>query len=121
MIENVICDTGLVRGIGIYRSSDVTFAEDSTIKMRHLSAGSELWGEDTTQFGHPYNPSVAKPFHIRWVDHTNLTHSTDDGSATITKSFNSTLYSVPKQVCLLAEECTICTEMLRFSVKMQVS
>merc|ERR1712173_101117 len=55
---------------------------------------------DTTQFGHPYNPSVAKPFHIRWVDYTNLTHTTEDGSKDIAKSFNTTIYSAPKQITI---------------------
>merc|ERR1719295_1916016 len=96
VIENIVCDTGLVRAIGMYRQTDVTFAENSTLKIYHLSAGDNLYDTDTSTMGHPYNPSVAKPFHVRWTDWANLT----DAGAPITKSFNSTIVGAPKEVLI---------------------
>ena len=97
MIENIVCDTGLVRGIGMYRQTDITWEEGSTLTMYHLSAGLELYSTDTSALDHPYNPSVAKPFHVRWIDYTNLTENNEP----VTKSFNSTIISAPQQVCIL--------------------
>merc|ERR1719361_1674803 len=65
-IHDISCDTGLVRGIGMYTASHLTWGDDATVSVRNLNAGSGLYGVDTEEYDHPYNPSVAKPFHIVW-------------------------------------------------------
>merc|ERR550525_106468 len=72
-IGRLVCDTGLVRGIGMYRESHLTLADDSSLHMAGLSAGHESWSIDTDKFPHPYNPAVAKPFHVLWDSPTTLT------------------------------------------------
>ena len=46
-ISDLYCDTGLVRGIGMYRESELTFAADSTLTISGLSAGHVLYDEVT--------------------------------------------------------------------------
>jgi len=93
-IGGLVCDTGLVRGIGMYRQSQVFFSEDSTLNMHDFSAGHKLYGEDTSEYDHPYNPAVAKAFHVVWDDFDNETLT--DGF--VIKEFNSSIHSVPKTV-----------------------
>merc|ERR1719361_1728224 len=59
-IGGLVCDPGLVRGIGMYRQTQVFFTENSTLSMHDFSAGHKLYGEDTSEYDHPYNPAVAK-------------------------------------------------------------
>lgn len=93
-ISDLVCDTGLVRGVGMYRESTVTFAKGSTLEVSGLSAGHELYTEDTSAYAHPYNPSEAKPFHIQWVNDVNQTVMGE----TVTKVFNSSMTGHPEMV-----------------------
>merc|ERR1719334_1048443 len=93
-IGGLVCETGLVRGIGLYRQSQVFFAENSTLSMHDFSAGHKLYGEDTSEYDHPYNPATAKAFHVVWNDFDNETLET----GFIVKQFNSSIHSVPKTV-----------------------
>jgi len=71
-ICDLVCDTGLVRGVGMYRQSIVSFAEESTLKISGLSAGHELYTKDTSEYAKPYNPSEAKPFHFKETENVNI-------------------------------------------------
>merc|ERR1719447_843036 len=71
-ICDLICDTGLVRGVGMYRQTTLKFAEGSTLSISDLSAGHELYTEDTSEYAKPYNPSEAKPFHFTETESVNV-------------------------------------------------
>jgi hypothetical protein len=65
-IYDLTCDTGLVRGIGMYTSTELTFAEDSTLSFADFKAGEELYETDTSSLSMPYAPAKAYPMHIIW-------------------------------------------------------
>ena len=65
-IHDVVSDSGLVRGVGLYTRSKLTFGGDSKLSVYELSAGHSLYSKDTSRFAAPYNPTVAKPFHVLW-------------------------------------------------------
>jgi len=65
-IHDITCDTGLVRGMGLYTKSEMTFADDAVVTLYNFKAGYALSSVMTDYFKHPYNPSIAKPFHIIW-------------------------------------------------------
>ena len=67
-IHDITSATGLVRGIGMYTRSRVTFGASSKLQIYNLSAGYDLYGQDTNQLNRPYNPSVAKPVHVIWSE-----------------------------------------------------
>ena len=67
-IHDITSATGLVRGIGMYTRSRVTFGDSSKLQIYNLSAGYDLYGQDTNQLNRPYNPSVAKPVHVIWSE-----------------------------------------------------
>jgi len=66
-IHDLKSDTGLIRGIGVYTSTELTFDDDTTLSMSDFSAGHELYETDTDLLSAPYNPSVAKPIHVIWA------------------------------------------------------
>jgi len=74
VIDGISSATGLVRGVGLYTHSELTFGDESRLSVSDLSAGHSLYSMDTTTFTAPYNPSVAKPFHVIW----SLTNSRGD-------------------------------------------
>lgn len=90
-IHDVTCETGLVRGIGMYTKSYLKFASSSTLSMFNLNAGRSLYGVDTAGYAHPYNPSVAKPFHILW------SLESDNDNAT---TFDSVIEGEPDSISL---------------------
>ena len=59
----------------MYTKSYLSFDDDSTLKMYNLNAGRGLYGVETSEYNYPYNPSVAKPFHILW-EYTDKYNST---------------------------------------------
>jgi len=73
VLEDFECTTGLIRGIGMYTNSDVTWDSGSSLKMKNFNAGSELYDENTAAKPHPYAPSKANPFQILW------SHTDEDG------------------------------------------
>jgi len=87
-INGIVCDTGLVRGIGMYRQTTLTLDDGVSIKVSGLSAGQQLYNEETSNFTKPYNPSIAKPFHIMWTDSDNFTVNTEND---VLKTFNSSI------------------------------
>jgi len=93
-IGGLVCDTGLVRGIGMYRQSQIFFTENSTLNMHDFSAGHRLYGEDTSEYDYPYNPAESKAFHIIWNDFLN--QSLNEGY--VVKQFNNSIHSEPKTV-----------------------
>ena len=66
-IHGVVSDTGLVRGVGLYTHSELTFGEKAKVNVYELSAGNSLYSLDTSTLAAPYNPTVAKPFHVIWT------------------------------------------------------
>lgn len=66
-IYDLTSETGFVRGVGMYTESTLTVSQETKIKISELEAGSTLYDHDTSQFGHPYAPAMAKPFHILGV------------------------------------------------------
>lgn len=73
VIKDLECATGLVRGLGLYTHSDLTFGDESTLKIQNLNAGSALYDVDTDALPHPYAESKSKAMHVMW------THTDDDG------------------------------------------
>ena len=65
-IHDIVSDTGLVRGIGLYTHSELTIDDGTALEMNRFSAGHKLYDTETKELKHPYNPSEAKPFHILW-------------------------------------------------------
>jgi len=65
-IHDITCDTGLVRGIGLYTKSELNFSSDAIVTLYNFKAGYALSDVITDYYKHPYNPSIAKPFHIIW-------------------------------------------------------
>merc|ERR1712079_153370 len=72
VLSNLVCDTGLVRGFGMYRQNQLTFGESSTLHIYGLSAGQTLYSTDTAAYAPPYNPSEAKPFHVLWTEEATI-------------------------------------------------
>ena len=72
VIRDFECTTGLIRGLGLYTHSEVTFGDDSTLQIKNFNAGSELYDQNTVFLAHPYAQSKAKPMHILW------SHTDDD-------------------------------------------
>merc|ERR550525_1943432 len=97
-IEGLISDTGLAYAIGMYRETQITFSDDSTLAIKDLSAGHELYEEDTDSLAHPYNPSIAKPFHILWTDSARL--FTDGSGTKESVEFDSSLTGTPTEVTM---------------------
>ena len=62
-IRDIYSTTGLVRGIGLYTSSNVILS-DVNLEMYNLAAGITLYDIDTNELSHPYSPTIAKPFHV---------------------------------------------------------
>lgn len=73
VIKDLECATGMVRGLGLYTHSDLSFGAESRLKIQNLNAGSALYDVDTVALHHPYAQSKAKPLHVMW------THTDDDG------------------------------------------
>merc|ERR550525_1167333 len=71
-ITDLECATGMVRGLGLYTHTDLTFGDESTLKIQNMNSGSELYDVDTDALPHPYGQSKAKPLHVLW------THTDDD-------------------------------------------
>ena len=61
------CTTGMIRGLGFYTSSEVTFDSESTLKISNFNAGSSLYDINTKFLRHPYAQSKAKPIHALWT------------------------------------------------------
>ena len=72
----------------MYRQTTLTLEDGVSLKLSGMSAGHHLYNEETSEFDKPYNPSVAKPFHIMWTDSDNFTVNT---ASDITKTFNSSI------------------------------
>ena len=66
-IYDMTCQTGLVRGIGMYTSSKLRFV-DAKLSIHDLVAGVALNDVDTDSLPWPYNPAIAKPFHVIWSE-----------------------------------------------------
>merc|ERR1719361_302446 len=95
-IEGLISDTGLVRAIGMYRESQLTFSDESTLTISDLSAGYQLYEEDTDTFNPPYNPTEAKPFHVLWSN----TESLMVAGAYEDVEFDSTITGTPTELTI---------------------
>jgi len=72
----------------MYRQTELTLDAGLNLEISDLSAGHKLYGQDTSEYAHPYNPTVAKPFHIMWTDSDNFTVDTTDNVA---KTFNASI------------------------------
>lgn len=72
----------------MYRQTTLTLDDGVSVSVSGLSAGQQLYNEDTSAFNKPYNPSIAKPFHIMWTDADNFTVNTEDD---VLKQFNSSI------------------------------
>ena len=67
-IHDIVSDTGLVRGIGLYTHSELTIDDGAVLQMSRFSAGHNLYDTETKELKHPYNAAEAKPFHILWTE-----------------------------------------------------
>merc|ERR1711972_848627 len=56
-IHDLVCDTGLVRGIGMYTSTQLTFDDDTSLSFADFSAGDQLYETDVESLSTPYNPA----------------------------------------------------------------
>jgi len=95
-ISNLISDTGLVRAVGMYRGTELSFGDDSSLIIGDLSAGHELYGEDTSALSEPYNPTIAKPFHVLWSSSETMMV---DGEEVETE-WTSSIVGVPSQLTM---------------------
>jgi len=94
-VSSLVSDTGLVRGVGMYRQTELTLEEGLKLTVKDLSAGHKLYNEDTSDYSKPYNPTVAKPFHIMWANSENFTVDTVDN---VLKTFNASIIGEAKTV-----------------------
>jgi len=89
-IHDLKSDTGLIRGIGVYTSTQLTFDDDTSLSFADFSAGHELYETDTDAMDHPYAPSVAKPMHIVWAHYDSTAMDTFyakiNGAPTVTSA-----------------------------------
>ena len=69
-IHNLVSETGLVRGMGLYTNTRMVFDDDVTFSIHDLAAGTSLSEVDTDALSHPYAPAEAKPIHLLdyWSD-----------------------------------------------------
>jgi len=91
------CDTGLIRGIGMYTSTQVTFDEDTSLSFADFSAGDQLYDTDVESLSAPYNPAESKPMHIVWEHY----------DSTAGDTFYAKIYGEPAEysaTCLLGRE-----------------
>jgi len=65
-IHDLTSDTGLVRGVGMYTKSELTFAPNAntSLSIYNFKAGYALASTVTDYFKHPYNQAQCKPMHV---------------------------------------------------------
>ena len=78
-IHNLVSETGLVRGMGLYTNTRMVFDDDVTFSIHDLAAGTSLSEVETDALSHPYAPAEAKPIHLLdyWYDDLTGTYTSE--------------------------------------------